>query len=187
VDHKKRLGGLLVAGAIAAAASATADELFLRLEGVPGDSRDARHKDEIDVLSYSQSLTGPFAQGAAGAGSTTGKTTCGPVKITKYLDRASPRLMQQAARGEHLPKATISFRKSGSKDGSDYYRVTLDDVVVTDVQQTGEGGTRYAESAREVVSLIGRRIEWAYFVQMPDGRFGGKAASYWDCVQGKGG
>ena len=187
MEHKKRLVKLLVAGALAAAATATADELFLKLEGVPGESRDARHKDEIDVLSYSQSLTGPFAQGAAGAGSTTGKTICGPVKVTKYLDRASPRLMRYAANGEHIPKATISFRKAGSKDGGDYYRVTLDDVVVTDVQQTGEGGTRYAEAAREVVSLIGRRIEWALFAQSLTGGSAGKVASYWDCVQGKGG
>jgi type VI secretion system secreted protein Hcp len=187
VDHKKHLGGLLVAGVLAAAASATADELFLRLEGVQGESRDARHKDEIDVLSYSQSTTGPFAQSAAGAGGGAGKTTCGPVKVTKYLDRASPRLSLYAANGQHIPRATISFRKAGSKDGSDYYRVTLDDVVVTDVQQTGEGGTRYAENARESVSLMGRRFTWDYVVQAPDGRPAGAAKSFWDCVQGKGG
>jgi type VI secretion system secreted protein Hcp len=187
VGHTKKLGGLLVAGALAAAAPTAADELFLRLEGVQGESRDARHKDEIDVLSYSQSLAGPFAQGAAGAAGAAGRTTCGPVKVTKYLDRTSPRLMLLAANGQHIPRAMISFRKQGSKDGSDYYRVTLDDVVVTEVQQTGEGGTRYAEAAREVVSLIGRRIEWAHFGQMPDGRPAGKAASYWDCVQVKGG
>ena len=186
MDHKKRLGALLVAGALAAAASAVADELFLRLEGFQGDSIDARHKGEIDILSFSQSNTGPFAQSATGAGGSAGKTTCGPVRVTKYLDRSSPRLMLYALNAQHIPKATISFRKAGSKDGGDYYRVTLDDVVVTDVQQTGEGGTRYAENAREVVSLIGRRITWDFVVQAPTGGSLGTAKSNWDCVAGKG-
>ena len=184
MDHRKRVGGLLFAGTLAAAAAAVADELFLKIDGVPGDSIDARHKDEINVLSYSQGNTGPFAQGGGGPA---GKTTCGPVKITKYLDRSSPRLMFLASNGQHLPRATISFRRAGSKDGNDYYRVTLDDVVVTDVQQTGDGGSRYAENAREAVSLIGRRIAWDYLVQGPTGAPLGTAKSFWDCVAGKGG
>jgi len=187
VDHKKRLGWLVFAGTLAAAAAAAADELFLKLEGFQGDSRDARHKDEIDIVSFSQSNIGPFAQGAGTASSAAGKTTCGPVKLTKYLDRTSPRLMLYASTGQHIPRATISFRKAGSKDGNDYYRVTLDDVVVTDVQQTGEGGSRYAENAREAVSLIGRRIAWDYLVQGPTGAPLGTAKSFWDCVAGKGG
>ena len=187
MDHTKRLGGLLFAGTLAAAAAAAADELFLKLDGVQGDSRDARHKDEIDILSYSASMAGPFAPSASGTAPATGKAVCGPVRIMKYLDRASPRLMLYAARGDHIPRATISFRKAGSKSGNDYYRVTLDDVLVTDVQQTGQGGTRYAENASEVVSLMGRRITWDFATQGPDGAFTGSAKSNWDCVAGKGG
>ena len=66
MDHTKKLGGLLVVGALAAAAPAAADDVFLRLDGVRGESTDARHKGEIEILSYTQSFTGPFAHGTRG-------------------------------------------------------------------------------------------------------------------------
>ena len=176
--------GLLLAGALAAgaAAPAAADDLFLRLEGIQGESMDARHKGEIGILSYTQSFTGPFAHSAPGAGAGAGKTTCGPVTVTKFIDVSSPQLILFAANGQHIPRALITFRRSGQAQ-LEYYKVTLDDVIITEVEQTGSSAA--AARAMEKVSLIGRRFSFEYVSQMPDGRRGGTPKAGWDCVANK--
>lgn len=181
MDHTKNLGGLLLAGALAVTSlPAAADDIFLKLDGVPGESIDARHKGEIDVLSYSQSLTGPFARGATSGAAASGKTTCGPVTITKYVDLSSPDLILSAANGRHIPSAVITFRRAGQTP-VEYYTVILDDVIVTEVEQT-DSRSSSSQRAVEKVSLIGRRVRFEYTAQRPDGGSGAKPKSGWDCA-----
>jgi type VI secretion system secreted protein Hcp len=178
-----RVGQLLLAGALAAgaAAPAAADDLFLRLEGVQGESLDARHKGEIAILSYIQAFTGPFARSTAATGAGAGKTTCGPVTVTKFVDVSSPHLILLVANGQHIPRALITFRKPGTP--LEYYKVTLDDVIITEVEQTGSSSA--AARAMEKVSLIGRRFSFEYVQQRPDGSPGATPKSGWDCVANK--
>lgn len=181
-------GRLLLAGALAAgaAAPAVADDVFLRLDGVQGESTDARHKGEIDILSYTQALTGPFAHSATGTGAAAGKTICGPVTLKKFVDVSSPDLLLFVANGRHIPKAVITFRRPGGATQSEYYTVTLEDVVVTEIEQSEskiDASSPAAARAMEKVSLMGRRLRFEYVQQMPDGRRGAMPKAGWDCVQ----
>jgi len=182
-----RVGGLLLAGALAAgaAAPAAADDVFLRLDGVQGESLDARHKGEIDILSYTQSFTGAFARSAAGAGAGAGKTICGPVTVMKFVDVSSPNLILDVANGRHIPRAVITFRRPGGPTQPEYYKVTLEDVIITEIEQTESkinAQNPAAARAMEKVSLIGRRFSFEYVLQMPDGRPGATPKAGWDCV-----
>ncbi|HUL92132.1 MAG TPA: type VI secretion system tube protein Hcp [Burkholderiales bacterium] len=170
--------GLLLAGLLAAgaAAPAAADDMFLKMDGIQGESLDARHKGEMEILSYTQAATGPFARGTAGAGAA-GKAVCGTVTIVKYVDLASPDLILNALNGRHIPKAVITFRKPGQQ--FEYYKVTLDDVIVTEVEQT-DGKTQ--PRATEKVTLMGRRFNYEYTAQTPQGGTGGRPKAGWDCV-----
>ena len=187
MDHAKSMGGLLLAVSLATAApmAAAVDDIFLRLEGVQGESLDAVHKGEIELLSYSQALTGAYARGVpvGTPGSASGKTTCGPVTITKFVDRASPQLMLLVANGKHLPRGVVAFRRPGQPP-AEYYRVTLDEVIITEVEQTD---TRVSvpnpapPRAIEKVSMIARRFTWEYLMQGPDGK-PGRIPTTWDCA-----
>lgn len=180
MEHTKGFGGLLLAAALAASAPlpASADDIFLKLDDVRGDSIDARHKGEIDVLSYSQSMTGPFAPATAGAAAG-GKTTCGPVTITKYVDVSSPDFILYAANGRHLKSAVFTFRKPG-QNPIEYYKVTLGDVIITQVTQSDRSGP--SDRAIENVSLLGRTFDYDYTGQDPKGGSGLRPKAGWDCV-----
>jgi type VI secretion system secreted protein Hcp len=185
VDHTRKLGGLLVAGALAAGAAvpAAADDVFLKLDGVLGESTDARHKGEIDILSYTHSLTGAFARSAAGTGAA-GKTSCGPVTVMKYVDVSSPDLILSVATGKHIPKAVFTFRRP-SANQLEYYKVTMEDVVITEIEQSESKinpSNPAAVRAMEKVSLIGRMFRFEYVLQAPDGRVGATPKAGWDCV-----
>ena len=185
MDHTKKLGGLLVVGALAAAAPAAADDVFLRLDGVRGESTDARHKGEIEILSYTQSFTGPFAHGTTGTAAAAGKTVCGPVTLKKFVDVSSPDLILSVANGKHIPTAVITFRRPGGATQPEYYKVTLDDVIITEIEQTEskiDASNPTAARAMEKVSLIGRRFRFEFVQQAPDGRVAATPKAGWDCV-----
>jgi type VI secretion system secreted protein Hcp len=175
---------LAAAFAAAAAAPAAADDIFLRMDPVRGESVDARHRGEIDILSYAQSMAGPFAHGTTSSGAGAGKTVCGPVTLMKYVDQASPDLILSAANGRHYPKAVITFRKSGQA-AFEYYKVTLEDVVVTEVEQSDSKisfPNPATPRAMEKVSLLGRTFAFEYVAQTQTGAAGAQPKAGWDCV-----
>lgn len=89
---------------------------FLRVDGIPGESQDAKHKNEIDVISYSQTFSKSPQE-------------CNTIKITKKLDTASPRLASAATTGSPIPNMILTLRKAG-KDQGEFYKVMLKDVTI---------------------------------------------------------
>ena len=113
-------------------------DMFLKLEGAPGESRDHKHKDEIDVLAWSwgQSQSGTMHMGGGGGA---GKVNVQDVSLTKYIDKASPVLFQKVCSGKHFTKAELFVRKAGDKP-VEYVIITMEEVIITSVSTGGSGG-----------------------------------------------
>jgi type VI secretion system secreted protein Hcp len=113
-------------------------DIFLKLDGIKGEAQDAVHKSEIDVLSWSW---GAYNAGNAhvGTGAGSGKVDVQDLSITKYVDLASPALVNALSLGKHIPSATLVIRKAGDKP-LEYVTVTLTDVMVTNWTTGGSGG-----------------------------------------------
>jgi type VI secretion system secreted protein Hcp len=102
---------------------------FLKLDGIDGESADAKHKGEIDVLSFSfHALQG--GSSAIGGGAGRGRVALGDFVVTKNLDKASPALFQYCCSGQPITKAVMTSRKAG-KDQQPYYVITMTDVLVS--------------------------------------------------------
>ena len=89
-----------------------ATDIFARLGDIKGESLDAKHKDEIEVLSYSWGVTNAGSPSPGGGGGA-GKPTFQDLAIVHNVDKASPKLLEACATGAHLKDATITHRKSG--------------------------------------------------------------------------
>src|SRR6516162_5553151 len=76
-------------------------DMFLKLAGIAGESDDARHKGEIDVLAWSWGVSEAH-EGQAGAGSGAGKPNFQDLAIKKLVDLASPLLLAATAKGSHI-------------------------------------------------------------------------------------
>ena len=81
--------------------------IFARIGTIRGESRDARHKDEIEVLSWTWGVSragspGSGAGGIGGAGRGAGKAEVRDLTFLHDVDRASPLLLRACATGEHL-------------------------------------------------------------------------------------
>ena len=117
-----------------------AGDYFLKFDGIKGESVDAKHKDEIDVESWSWGEThagAPSSGGGAGAG----KVSMHDFHFVMGLNRASIGLMKACATGQHIKTATLSARKAG-KGQQEYLTFKFHDVLISSFQT---GGSEDAE------------------------------------------
>lgn len=139
-----------------------ASDIFAKLGDIKGESLDAKHKDEIEVLSWSWGLTNAVTPVGGGAGA--GKAKFQDFTFTHRIDKASPVLMQACATGVHLKEATITHRKAG-KGQQEYLIIKMNDVLITALT---DADSSEGESA-ETVSLVFAKVDLEYKPQKADG------------------
>ncbi len=177
---RKRVGhglpGLVVLVAVLAAtrATAAAPECFLKVDGVAGESADARHRSESELTGWTLGVASTGSM-ATGAGGSAGRAEFHPLKVSQRIDRAIPPLVGLAASGQPVPSVTLACRRPG-RDAADYLKIALTDVLVTGVRLTE---TADAPPSAEV-SLSYGKIVIEYRPQMPDGSVGPPVVTGWD-------
>jgi type VI secretion system secreted protein Hcp len=140
-----------------------AADIFAKLGDIKGESIDDKHKDEIEVLSYSWGVTNAGSM-SFGTGGGEGKASFQDLSFTHKIDKASPVLMQTCATGVHLKEATITHRKAG-KGQQEYLVIKMNDVIVTGVTHGGTG----SDGSSENVTIAFGKVNVEYKPQKPDG------------------
>ena len=138
-----------------------AADIFAKLGDIKGESLDSKHKDEIEVLSWSWGVTNPVS--LAGSGAALGRAHFHDLSFTHKIDKASPKLMQACATGVHLKEATITHRKAG-KGQQEFLVIKMNDVIITALADADS-----SESSTETVSLAFAKINVEYKPQKADG------------------
>lgn len=139
-----------------------ATDIFAKLGDIKGESPDAKHKDEIEVLSWSWGVTNAVTGAGSGAGAA--KPSFRDFSFTHKIDKASPVLMKACATGVHLKEATITHRKAG-KGQQEFLVIKMSDVIVTAVV---DAESHDGESA-ETVGLAFAKVDVEYRPQKADG------------------
>jgi type VI secretion system secreted protein Hcp len=112
-------------------------DAFLALDGIQGESQDSVHTNQIDVLSWSWSLTNSgSAHFAKGMGQ--GKVQVGDIHIVKRVDSATPILMQAATTGTHIANGTLTVRKAGGTSALEYFVINLENILVSSVRTSSD-------------------------------------------------
>jgi type VI secretion system secreted protein Hcp len=137
-------------------------DIFLKLDPIKGESLDDKHKDEIEVLSWSWGVTNEGAM-RGGSGGGEGKASFHDLSFTHNIDKASPALLKACATGLHMKEATITHRKAG-KGQQEFLIVKMNDVIITSVTN-GESADGHSEN----VSLAFAKVDLEYRPQKADG------------------
>ncbi len=158
-----------------------ATDFFMKIDGIKGESSDDKHKDEIDVLSWSfgVSQTGTAAHGG-GAGA--GKASFQDVHFTMKANKASPEMLLACASGKHIKEAILTARKAGG-DQQEYFKVTFEDVMVSSYQAGGSGGSDLVPT--DQVSLNFSKMKMEYKPQKKDGSLDSAVTTGWDLKANK--
>jgi len=142
-----------------------ASDIFAKIGDIKGESLDDKHKDEIEVLSWSWGVTNARPAGAgSGGGGGQGKASFHDLSFTHKIDKASPVLMKGCATGVHLKEATITHRKAG-KGQQEFLVVKMNDVIITSVLNEDNSGGHQMET----VSLAFAKVDLQYRPQKADG------------------
>jgi type VI secretion system secreted protein Hcp len=140
-----------------------ASDIFAKIGDIKGESLDDKHKDEIEVQSFSWGVTNSGSM-ASGSGGGEGKATFHDLSFVHNIDKASPVLMQACATGVHMKEATITHRKAG-KGQQEFLVVKMNDVIITGVTHGGSGDGGHSEN----VTLAFAKVNVEYKPQKPDG------------------
>ena len=155
-------------------------DMFLKIDGIKGESQDRDHLDQIEIMSFSWGLsqTGTMAFGG-GAGA--GKVQFQDFHFTNAISKASPLLFLKCATGEHIKEATLSARKAGGEQ-QDFLIIKMNDVLISSYQTGGSSG---GELPSDQVSMNYAKIEYSYKPQKPDGNLDTAISAGWDLKTNK--
>jgi len=133
-------------------------DVFLKINGVPGESADSKHKAEIDVLSYSFGITQTGTMSYGGGGGA-GKANFGDFSFMMRMNKATPKLMQACSNGTHIPDAVLTCRKAGDKQ-QEYMSYKFYDLLISSYQTSAS-----SEEPTESISFNYSKLEMSYFEQ----------------------
>ena len=151
-------------------------DMFLKIDGIKGESRDETKKDEIDVLAWSWGMSQSGSMHIGGGGGS-GKVSVQDISVTKYLDRSSPNLMKACCKGDHIKEATLTVRKAGSSP-VEYVVIKMFGVLVAAVSTGGSGGE---DRLTENLTLNFAKVQLDYQPQKEDGaKDGGTIPVKWN-------
>jgi type VI secretion system secreted protein Hcp len=119
-----------------------AADYFLKIDGIPGEAKDATHKDEIQILSIHLAAE----NGAKGMGRK-------PVvaHIAMGVSKAGPKLFLACATGQHIPSAVVTGRKAGGKQET-FITFSFLEVMVSRYH-IGAGHVQDMRNAEELITL----------------------------------
>jgi type VI secretion system secreted protein Hcp len=152
-------------------------DAFLKLDGIKGESADAKHKGEIDISSFSwgASQTGVSATGGGGGA---GKVHFQDIHFVKKTDASSPLLMLNCASGAHIKEGNFVVRKAGGTQ-LEYLKIKLTDILVSSFNE--HGASAAGDIPTESVSINFSKVEYSYQPQGADGKAqGGPILAGWD-------
>ena len=148
-------------------------DFFLKINGIEGESADAKHKGEIDLLSWSWGETQSGSH-AAGGGGGAGKVSMQDFHFTMTVNKATPKLIEACAAGTHINNAILTCRKAGGQQ-EEYLKYTFTDLIISSYQTGGSGIT-----PTEQISFNYAKMEVEYKEQKEGGTLGGAIKAGWD-------
>lgn len=159
-------------------------DAFFKFATVPGESTDDKHKEWIEILSFSWGAS----QAMGGSSSSTSAQSGQRVDISDFsfvhtLDKASPKLFLACCLGEHIADATLELCKAGG-DKQKYMSYKMTDVMVSSVRPGGASQGGDALPLEEVSVRFGK-VQLEYTLIDKTGKPAGVVPAGWDLSANK--
>ncbi len=155
-------------------------DMFLKVDGVTGESNDSNHKNWTDIHSFSWQASQPGNM-AVGGGGGAGKVNFGDLEIIALIDKSTPAILKYCASGKHVNSVELSVCKAGGSQ-TEYTRITLTDVLVTSVRYTG---ARSEDSLGVAYSFQAAKVKQQYWQQSESGGKGAEVSAGWNIKENK--
>lgn len=149
--------------------------IYMKIEGIEGESVDQAHAGEIEVLSFSWGMSqgaSSFSRGGAQ------KPSVSDFSFSAFTSKATPKLMLACLQGEHISQAVVSFAtREGATGPVDYMKFKFEDLLVSSFHAGGAGADAMPT---ESFSLNFAKMRVDYQRQNADGTLGTPTTMGWD-------
>jgi type VI secretion system secreted protein Hcp len=152
--------------------------MYMKFDGVDGESTSQGHEKWIDVLSFSWGVSRPATTSGGGGGGGAGKVQVHDISFVRHTGKASPTLMLACCNGKHFPTVKLELTRATPEHEQLFLSYTLEDCIVTSYQVGGDAG-----SDRPVESLSINFTKITYRQAVP----GGFEEAFWDIRSNTGG
>ena len=159
--------------------SANAFAAYLKIDGMDGEAKEVNHNKWIDVLAFSHNVMVP---GQVGTTRTAGTAQHAPLRITKMVDKTSPKLFEKCAKGAVIPKVELECCKAFGEQLKVFYRIELVNARISSVQ---DYGITAGDIPTETVSFTYETIKWTYTEYDDQGQSKGYVESEIDVETGE--
>jgi type VI secretion system secreted protein Hcp len=151
-------------------------DYFLKIDGIDGESTDAKHKNEIDVESWSWGASNGSSMGYGGGGGT-GKVSMEAFHFVMKVNKATPKLILHCCDGKHIKSALLTVREAGGKQ-QEYLKFKFTDLMIVSYSTGGSGGSDI--KPMDTISFNYSKIEVEYAEQKADGSLGSPVTAGWN-------
>lgn len=157
-------------------------DMFLKIDGIDGESTDDAHQKWIEVLSFSHGVSQPVSGASATGGRTGGRADFQNLSVMKTIDNATPDLNIKCAKGEHIKQVELELCLATGEKHT-FMKYTLSDCIVASVRP---GGASASESKPlEEVSFAYGKIKWEYTPIDNQGKPGSATDRTWNLETNK--
>ena len=160
-------------------------DTFIKIDGIPGESTDDKHKDWIEIVSFDHRIEQPASSTASSVGGATAeRVNHGTFNVVHQLDKATPKLLEACCTGKHIKDVTIELCRAGG-DKVKYMEIKLEQVLISSVVENGSSSGDSGFPSEAVAFSYGK-IKWTYTQQKrSDGSAGGNVSAGWDLTANK--
>jgi len=152
-------------------------EIFLKLDGITGESTKTGAEGWIEIFSFSNGASNPTSV-SFGTGSGAGKVDLSSISLQKQLDISSPFLFANCCAGVHIATGCMIVREStGATTTQVYFQYDLTEAFVDSISWGGAaGGGKPSES----LSLSSKSLMVTYWPQDTTGKLGTQIPKGWN-------
>jgi len=153
-------------------------DYFLKIDSIQGDSGDSKHKNEIDVLSWSWGVSNAGSSTGGGGGGAS-RPLFAPFTWEQGLDQSFVPLFLGVANGTHFKDALLTVRRPG-KDQQEFFKMSFRDVQIVSLKSQA-----FDDAIQVDAALTYDVIQMVYRPLKSDGSLGTEIKGEWTIKQNK--
>lgn len=153
-------------------------DMFLKIDGIDGESQDAKMMGQIHIDSFSFGVE-QVGTADSGGGLGAGKAKFEDFEFTMPTQKASPKIYAACASGKHIKNAILSIRKAGGKQDV-YLKHTFSDLLISSFR-TANGDPQ----PQDTVKFNFVKLQTEYKEQDSTGKLGGAITAGYDLKANK--
>ena len=156
--------------------------MFIKYDGIDGESTDANHDKWIDVLSVDWGASKPDG-GATGQSRRRGSVIVEDMWLTTEFEKSTPKLLENLNMGKVIPKLEIELTANYGGSRATYLKYELKNVQVTAFQVNASGN----DESPPTVTIANNFEEYTmtYSEFDAEGNNQGDAETTWNVKKGR--